>query len=935
MRLQQQLQELQSLPVQTLVVNITSGSSATNNAGIIWSSNGTGTIANPTSLTTATYTPGAGETGAVTLTLTATGNSPCANAVSTKTLNISSAPTAVAGTAVTTCSNSVVNITAGASATNNAGIIWSSDGTGTIANPSSLTTATYTPGAGETGTVTLTLTATGNAPCANAVSTKTLNISSAPTAVAGTAVTTCSNSVVNITAGASATNNAGIIWSSDGTGTIANPSSLTTATYTPGAGETGTVTLTLTATGNAPCANAVSTKTLNISSAPTAVAGTAVTTCSNSVVNITAGASATNNAGIIWSSDGTGTIANPSSLTTATYTPGAGETGTVTLTLTATGNAPCANAVSTKTLNISSAPTAVAGTGVTTCSNSVVNITAGASATNNAGIIWSSDGTGTIANPSSLTTATYTPGAGETGTVTLTLTATGNAPCANAVSTKTLNISSAPTAVAGTAVTTCSNSVVNITAGASATNNAGIIWSSDGTGTIANPSSLTTATYTPGAGETGTVTLTLTATGNAPCANAVSTKTLSINQEVSITTQPEPTQSICAGFPVSLTTNATGTGLTFEWFKNGVSTGITSQTLNINQVSAADAGMYTVEISGVAPCSSVTSDPAEIIVNQSIIINDQPEPNITSCEGESSVVISVAATGNIDSYLWRKDGIPISDAIKYSGFETSSLTISNIALSDAGNYDVVISSPGGSCSQIISNPSSLSVSELPEIDAIGPDFSVCFDGSTPINITSGALVDESNATIEWSVPTAAGTISNPNSLTNATFSPDPSYDDSNPVLITLKAFGINGCSATEVSATKELTFRRQPVISSFVYDETEYCISISTDQFPTITGDNQFSGGSYSYQYNDVGTGTLIFNTTTGAITPAGSTTGSYTITYTTKNDGVCGQDSATFDINITPLPTADFSYTASPFCSNSSDSSLPTMVFWSHERYL
>ncbi len=126
-------------------------------------------------------------------------------------------------------------------------------------------------------------------------------------------------------------------------------------------------------------------------------------------------------------------------------------------------------------------------------------------------------------------------------------------------------------------------------------------------------------------------------------------------------------------------------------------------------------------------------------------------------------------------------------------------------LSDAGNYDVVISSPGGSCSQIISNPSSLSVSELPEIDAIGPDFSVCFDGSTPINITSGALVDESNATIEWSVPTAAGTISNPNSLSNATFSPDLSYDDSNPVVITLKAFGINGCSATEVSATKELT----------------------------------------------------------------------------------------------------------------------------------
>ncbi len=406
-----------------------------------------------------------------------------------------------------------------------------------------------------------------------------MTILQAATAVAGTAITACSNTAINITAGSSATNNTGILWTSNGTGTIANPTSLTTATYTPGNGETGPVTLTLTATGINPCANAVSTKTLTISQAATAVAGTALTACSNAAIDITTGSSATNHTGILWTSNGTGTIANATSLTQATYTPGNGETGPVTLTLTATGNTPCANAVSTKTLTISQAATADAGTAITACSNAAINITAGSMATNNTGILWTSNGTGTITNATSLTQATYTPGNGETGPVTLTLTVTGITPCANKVSTKTLTLSQAATADAGTAITACSNAAINITAGSSATNDAGIFWASNGTGTIANPTSLTTATYTPGNGETGPVTLTLTATGNTPCTNAVATKTLTINQEVLISTQPSASQTICSGFPVSFSVSATGTGLTYEWLKNDVSIGVTTPIL--------------------------------------------------------------------------------------------------------------------------------------------------------------------------------------------------------------------------------------------------------------------------------------------------------------------------------------------------------------------
>ena len=44
-----------------------------------------------------------------------------------------------------------------------------------------------------------------------------------------------------------------------------------------------------------------------------------------------------------------------------------------------------------------------------------------------------------------------------------------------------------------------------------------------------------------------------------------------------------------------------------------------------------------------------------------------------------------------------------------------------------------------------------------------------------------------------------------------------------------------------------------------------------------------------------------------------------------TTDDGICSQVSATFDVTITPLPSADFTYDVSPYCSNSVNP-LPTM---------
>ena len=70
--------------------------------------------------------------------------------------------------------------------------------------------------------------------------------------------------------GATASNNTGISWSTTTGGTFSGGSTLT-PTYTPSAADitAGSVTLTLTATGNVPCADAISTMILIIVPTPT------------------------------------------------------------------------------------------------------------------------------------------------------------------------------------------------------------------------------------------------------------------------------------------------------------------------------------------------------------------------------------------------------------------------------------------------------------------------------------------------------------------------------------------------------------------------------------------------------------------------------------------------------------------------------------------
>ena len=385
--------------------------------------------------------------------------------------------------------------------------------------------------------------------------TSTVNVNDPPSATisytGGPFCTTVAPVAVN------QTGTAGGTYSYTGAGTLALAAD---GTIDPGASTGGTYTVTYTIAASGGCAVYTTTTTVTITAAPSATisyAGTPYCT-SAGTVNVTR----TGTAGGVFTASPAGLSLNAGTgaITTGTSTPG---TYTVTYTIAAAGG--CALFATTTTVDITAAASATisyaGGPFCKTLNNVAVTLTGAAGGTFSAPAALSINGATGAINPSASTVGTYA--------VTYGIAASGG--CAAFNTTTSVTITAAPTAVAGPDIQTCSNSgAINITGGSSATNQSSVLWTSSGTaGTIANATSLTTATYTPSAADiaAGSVTLTLTANGNGNCAAATSTKIVTISGPTAIASVTASPATICLGGSSNLFIPATTVSLLSENFE--------------------------------------------------------------------------------------------------------------------------------------------------------------------------------------------------------------------------------------------------------------------------------------------------------------------------------------------------------------------------------
>ena len=126
------------------------------------------------------------------------------------------------------------------------------------------------------------------------------------------------------------------------------------------------------------------------------------------------------------------------------------------------------------------------------------------------------------------------------------------------------------------------------------------------------------------------------------CGNAVTNSaSLTVNQNVVVATAPVSVTN-CPGTSASFSVSATGTGLSYQWYKGGSAlAGQTGSSLVLTSVSATDAGTYSVVVSGV--CGNAVTNSASLTVNQNVVVASAPV-SVTNCPG-TSASFSVNATG--------------------------------------------------------------------------------------------------------------------------------------------------------------------------------------------------------------------------------------------------------------------------------------------------
>jgi len=421
-----------------------SDATAANYSSLTWTTDGDGTFSgNPLTIT---YNPGTDDIddGGVTLTLTLQPISPCtAYDDDTMDLTIQLKPTVVAGTNTTVCedicdagktANTCLTLDGTVGGGPNDGLLWTTTGTGTIDDDTAEDTY-YTPATSDAGqTRTFTLTATCNDPCTGTVEDSyTVKFQELPeiTAIGGADPTYCEDATdIPLDATLGGGPYTSVLWTTDGLGDITDGSTLN-ATYAASADDgDNDVTFTLTVTPESPCETTVDDEfSVYIQKLPVADAGDDDTVCEDGSYTLN-DASATDYTSVSWMTTlGDGSFDNES-LLHATYTPGNGDitAGSVKLYLLAAPEAPCAiGHTDSITISIQLKPVANAGSDATICADETYTVD-DATADNEESVSWDHDGTGSLSDETTLS-PTYTPGEGETGDVTLTLTAAPVDPC--------------------------------------------------------------------------------------------------------------------------------------------------------------------------------------------------------------------------------------------------------------------------------------------------------------------------------------------------------------------------------------------------------------------------------------------------------------------------------------------------------------------------
>ena len=474
-----------------------------------------------------------------------------------------------------------------------------------------------------------------------------------------------------------------------------------------------------------------------------------------------------------------------------------------------------------------------------------------------------------------------------------------------------LTVRELPEILAGPASqTVCAGAAVTFSVNVGVTTNPTYQWLKNGSpiGGATNPTYSIASVTT---GDAGNYSVTV----NGICGSPVTSgnAALIVNTSPVITGQPIATQSLCEGVPASFTVTATGTALTYQWKKNGVSiAGETAATYTIPAIATADGATYTVEVTGTC-VPPVTSTASVLIVQENPEIIAGPAGK-TVCVGSPVTFTVNAGVTTSPTYQWNKNGSPIGGAI------ASTYTIPAAALTDAGNYTVTVS---GTCAPPITSAiATLNVNPNPNASAA--DASICSGQTTSIAITNPNGVPGTSFT--WTVQSttnATGAAAGSGNLISQLLT---STDGVNPGYVTYLILPTSGAGCNGSTYAVNVTVKPVPTVAA---SPQSICSGSSTSVL--ITNPNGVSGTTFSWTVVGTtnvtgavaGNGSMISQilTSTNGITPGSAT---YRIVPSAAG---CSGNFVDVTVTVNPKPVITNSPTSlvQEICSGTPLNFLPT----------
>jgi gliding motility-associated-like protein len=416
-------------------------------------------------------------------------------------------------------------------------------------------------------------------------------------------------------------------------------------------------------------------------------------------------------------------------------------------------------------IRVDALPQAVSTSSTTICMNSTANVS-GATASNYSSINWTKTTAGTLNNANTLTPSYAAATTDANSIVTLTMTVTGTLSCLAETKTAIYKIAVDSLALAiinGSGSSTICENASKIITVANA-RNGNVSWSHNGSGIISNTLTLS-PTYAAATGDAGNnVLLTMTVSGTTACTNSsTATYTLHVDPLPQATTSGSAT--ICQNAAYTLTNGqASAMYGSILWSENGQGS-ITSGGASIiptYTANAADAGnnvTLTMTVTSTNSCASQNN-----IKTFTIFVDHLPSAvgsgSASICQGTNYTISGFNA--QYGSISWSENG----QGSIISGNNTLTPTYRSVT-TDANSIVTLIMTVTSTNSCNVTNEKSIRTFSL-QVDPV--------PGAT-VNPVGAAICQNNSYTLQngeaqqqygsvlWTKENAAGSITNPTSLT--------------------------------------------------------------------------------------------------------------------------------------------------------------------------